>query len=213
LPSTATLSSMLPLAALVFTALPSSLTPGAYAIDVDVVGARDLPLSGDVDVHTTIAAFVVVDAAGNAQETLCAFTSDAPHFVTRATAATIRALPRQRYRLDVVDGRLRADLGNFRVGTNVEGAPIDTDGDGKPGAAFEVDTALGTLTLEIVALWRVSIDGVIDDGGRAHGAVRADIDETALSGLPFGELGRMRVDAARSTFRVRPIRSASCSAR
>lgn len=190
-----------------------ALSPGSYALHVDVIGARSVPLLGDVRVRTTTVAWVEVDAEDGAliaTERPCSITSDSRMFASRAPASLLRALRPTRWILEVDGPAVRADLGTYTLGFDGGNMPAgskdarvrDPDGNGRPGALMHVDVAgVGDLELDLLGAWTTRLDGRLVAPGVVAGHVETATEEKILSGLPLaGELGPLRVDARGSRF-------------
>lgn len=194
-------------------AVDPAIEPGRYALTIEIAGVRAVPLLGESEMRTVTTAHVDVTRQGAlllATERVCAIVSHSPLFRSRAPAALLAALVPQRFELAVDGADVRAILGSHALGFEGESMPArdddprlrDPDGNGKPGALMHVDVlGIGTLDLDLVAVWSTRLVGRRVAPGVVVGSVEVETQERILSGLPFpGELGPLRVDARASSF-------------
>lgn len=186
---------------------------GPWALHVDVVGQRQVPLLGAVRTAIVTDAFLDVrreDGRLVAHQTTCAITNGSALYDGGASPALVAGLPELTWELAVDGAHVQAQVGPLTMGYRGGAVPLnasdprvfDPDGNGRPGAAMHIQVpGIGGFEIDVLATSTTEIDGQLVAPGLVRGSAVARMSERVVAGLPFQtELGALVVDPARSSF-------------
>lgn len=198
------------------TAFASGPEPGPHLLQVDVATEAKVPVVGWVPVTTRslVLAELARDGDGfRVTQRVCDVrVLGGKPAVTTMPPALIAAIPPQVYPLSVrQEGttlRIAADPGPTRVGQDGQGAPVDFEGDGRPGATVWLDVpVLGRVEVYVAQLGHTRWAGTWTEAGGAGRAEVVILEQRTLgaSHAMFTGDRPTRVLSEASRFRLVPL--------
>jgi hypothetical protein len=206
------------------------LPPGTYRLDMQLGTQSDVPVLGKSRSAWRSVSLVTIRVSRGAlvqRHRQCDARVDAgfPGVRVGVPRAFMAALASPSYRIEVRDGRYRADLGIEHVGYRPRRADapvpksasdptiVDSDHDGRPGATLELSVPLVAHgAIHIVERARSILDGRVVAPGRVEGHVAMPLfEQTVIAAEPaiFAGAASLEPDPERSRFALTRIADGS----